>query len=117
LHALAMGEVSLSLVRGQFTKGDYGVPTMLLEAVASQDLHIWHAFFEVAGSNNDPNVLNESPLFYALKGQAPWVQFSVNGNEYNTGYYLADGIYPQWVAFIKTISLPQTDKQKLFAKF
>ena len=31
--------------RGQFTRGDYGVPTMILEAVASQDLHIWHAFF------------------------------------------------------------------------
>jgi hypothetical protein len=62
-------------------------------------------------------VLNESPLFDALKGQAPRVQFSVNENEYNMGYYLTDGIYPEWVAFMKTISLPQTNKQKLFAKF
>jgi hypothetical protein len=38
--------------RRQFTRGDYGVPTIILEAVASQDLHIWHAFFGVAGSNN-----------------------------------------------------------------
>jgi hypothetical protein len=71
LHALAMGEVSLSLVRGQFTKGDYGVPTMVLEVVASQDIHIWHAFFEVAGSNNDPNVLNESPLFLCIERASP----------------------------------------------
>jgi len=49
--------------RGQFTRGDYGVPTIVLEVVASQDLHIWHAFFGVAGSNNDLNVLNQSPLF------------------------------------------------------
>jgi hypothetical protein len=57
--------------RGQFTRGDYGVPTMVLEVVAFRDLHIWHAFFGAAGSNNDFNVLNESPLFfYALKGQA-----------------------------------------------
>jgi len=103
--------------RGQFTRGDYGVPTIVLEAVASQDLHIWHAFFGVAGSNNDLNVLNQSPLFFdALKGEATQIQFSVNGNEYNIGYYLADGIYPEWAAFMKTITLPQTEKHKLFAK-
>ncbi|KAI4971907.1 hypothetical protein ZWY2020_002821 [Hordeum vulgare] len=103
--------------RGQFTRGDYGVPTMILEAVASQDLRIWHAFFGIAGSNNDLNVLNQSPLFFdALKGEAPQVQFSVNGNEYSTSYYLGDGIYPEWAAFMKTIPLPQTEKHKLFAK-
>ncbi|KAI5021161.1 hypothetical protein ZWY2020_055006 [Hordeum vulgare] len=103
--------------RGQFTRGDYGVPTMILEAVASQDLRIWHAFFGIAGSNNDLNVLNQSPLFFdAWKGEAPQVQFSVNGNEYSTGYYLADGIYPEWAVFMKTIPLPQTEKHKLFAK-
>jgi hypothetical protein len=91
---------------------------MVLEAVASQDLHIWHAFFGVAGSNNDLNVLNQSPLFFdALKGEAPQVQFSVNGNEYTTGYYLADGIYLEWAAFMKTIPLPQTEEHKLFAQF
>jgi hypothetical protein len=52
---------------------------MILEAVASHDLHIWHAFFGVAGSNNDINVLNQSPLFLeAIKGEAPRVQFTVN---------------------------------------
>jgi hypothetical protein len=103
--------------RGQFTRGDYGVPTIILEAVASKDLHIWHAFFGVAGSNNDLNVLNQSPLFFdALKGEAPQVHFSVNGNEYNTGYYLADGIYPEWAAFMKSIPVPQTQKHKVFAE-
>jgi len=103
--------------RGQFTRGDYGVPTIILEAVASHDLHIWHAFFGVAGSNNDLNVLNQSPLFLdALKGEAPQVQFSINGNEYRTGYYLADGIYPEWAAFMKSITLPQTEKHQLFAE-
>jgi hypothetical protein len=45
--------------RGQFTRGDKGVPTMILEAVATKDLRIWHAFFGIAGSNNDINVLNK----------------------------------------------------------
>ncbi|KAL6846224.1 hypothetical protein ACP4OV_023672 [Aristida adscensionis] len=102
--------------RGQHITGRYGVPTMILEAVASHDLRIWHAFFGVAGSNNDINVLNQSPLFIeVLKGDAPQVQFSVNGREYNTGYYLADGIYPEWAAFMKTIPAPQTEKHQLFA--
>jgi hypothetical protein len=62
-------------------------------------------------------VLNQSPLFFdALKGETPQVQFSVNGNEYSTGYYLADGIYPEWTAFMKTITLPQSEKHKLFAQ-
>ena len=49
--------------KGQFTRGDQKVPTIILEAVASHDLWIWHAFFGVAGSNNDINVLNQSTIF------------------------------------------------------
>uniref|UniRef100_A0A452YLB5 DDE Tnp4 domain-containing protein n=1 Tax=Aegilops tauschii subsp. strangulata TaxID=200361 RepID=A0A452YLB5_AEGTS len=65
--------------KGQFTRGDYGVSTVMLEAVASQDTWIWHSFFGVAGSNNDLNVLNQSPLFTeVLEGRAPPVQFTVN---------------------------------------
>ena len=44
--------------KGQFTCGDYGVPTIILEAVVDKDLRIWHAFFGVSGSNNNINVLN-----------------------------------------------------------
>jgi hypothetical protein len=103
--------------KGQFTRGDHGVSTVMLEAVASQDNWIWHAFFGVAGSNNDINVLNQSPLFTKkLQGMAPEVQFTVNGNQYKMGYYLADGIYPEWAAFGKTIPLPQSDEDKLYAR-
>jgi hypothetical protein len=79
-----------------YTHGDHGVPTIILEEVASHDRWIWHAFFGVAGSNNDINVLNQSHLFVEqLRGEAPKVQYSINGREYNIGYYLADGIYIQ----------------------
>lgn len=58
----------------------------MLEVVASHDLWIWHAFFGVAGSNNDINVLNQSTLFTeVLQGRAPDVEFMVNGNEYKLG--------------------------------
>ncbi|KAI3706770.1 hypothetical protein L6452_24726 [Arctium lappa] len=101
--------------KGQFTRGDHGVPTIMLEVVASQDLWIWHAFFGVAGSNNDINVLNQSPLFNnVLQGCAPQVQFVVNGTEYNKGYYLGDGIYPEWATIVKSFSHPSDPKRKKF---
>ncbi|XP_072147811.1 uncharacterized protein [Setaria viridis] len=103
--------------RGQYTSGKEHAPTMILEAVATHDLRIWHSYFGVAGANNDINVLNHSPLFIqALKGEAPKVYYSVNGTQYNAGYYLADGIYPQWAAFVKSIAAPQSEKDKLYAQ-
>jgi hypothetical protein len=82
--------------KDQFTCGDQKVSTLILEVVASHDLWIWHAFFGVAGSNNDINVLNQFTVFIkVLKGQAPRVQYMVNGNQHNIGYFLADGIYPE----------------------
>ncbi|XP_074325375.1 uncharacterized protein LOC141662739 [Apium graveolens] len=104
--------------KGMFMNGHKGVATIVLEAVASSDLWIWHAFFGVAGSNNDINVLDRSPVFdEVLQGRAPEVNYTINGNNYNTGYYLTDGIYPEWTTFVKTIPRPQNEKRKLFSKY
>jgi hypothetical protein len=51
-----------------------------------------------------------------VQGRAPTVQFSVNENNYNMGYYLTDGIYPEWSAFAKSITRPQSQKHKLYAQ-
>ncbi|XP_021764867.1 uncharacterized protein LOC110729439 [Chenopodium quinoa] len=89
--------------------------TVILEAVVSWDLWIWHAFFGTPGTCNDINVLQHSPVFDdILNGRAPQVNFTVNGNTYNQGYYLTYGIYPKWATFISAITSPQTPKQKLF---
>ncbi|GJS65089.1 putative RNA-directed DNA polymerase [Tanacetum coccineum] len=54
--------------RAQFCRGDHGPdPSILLEAITSNDLWIWHAFFGVSGMNNDVNVLRQSPFFNDLK--------------------------------------------------
>jgi len=82
-------------------------PTIILEAVASQDLWIWHAFFGMPGSLNDINVLDRSPIFTALaEGRIAPVNYTINGHEYTMGYYLADVIYPNWSTFVKTIPRP-----------
>ncbi|XP_030959140.1 uncharacterized protein LOC115981094 [Quercus lobata] len=81
--------------KGQYS-GHIHEPTFVLEAVASFDLWIWHAFFGLPRSNNDINVLERSPIFSELKqGRAPAVNYSINGHEYTMGYYLVDGIYPK----------------------
>jgi len=103
--------------KASFQKKLYKVPTIILEAVASYDLWIWHAFFGLPGSLNDINVLDRSPVFQELyEDRAPKCEYVVNGHEYKIGYYLSDGIYPKWATFVKTIPLPQGQKKKLFAE-
>ncbi|XP_075473436.1 protein ANTAGONIST OF LIKE HETEROCHROMATIN PROTEIN 1-like [Primulina tabacum] len=100
--------------KGQFTRG-HGSPTIVLEAVASQDLWIWHAFFGVAGSRNDINVLYESPIFNnILQENAPEINFTVNVTHYTKGYYLTDGIYPEWATFVKAFPCPEYPERRLF---
>ncbi|XP_002893144.2 uncharacterized protein LOC9329205 [Arabidopsis lyrata subsp. lyrata] len=101
--------------KGQYSRG-HGKPTIVLEAVASQDLWIWHAFFGAPGTCNDINVLDRSPVFDdILEGRAPRLRYEVNGHQYKMGYYLTDGIYPKWATFIQSITRPQGPKASLFA--
>ena len=56
--------------------------TIILEAIASQDLWIWHAFFGMPGSHNDINVLHRSHIFAKLaEGTTPEVNYSINGHD------------------------------------
>jgi hypothetical protein len=58
--------------------------TIIIETVASHDRWIWHAFFGVAGSNHDIDVLNQSSLFVdVIRGRTPEVSFTINGREYH----------------------------------
>ena len=102
--------------QGQFQDRN-GSKSLIMEAVATQDLWIWHAYIGMPGSNNDLNVVDRSPLMTnMLKGVAPNVEYTVNGNQYNMCYLLCDGIYPDWSVFMKTISEPQGRKRQLYAK-
>ncbi|KAI3508277.1 hypothetical protein L1887_23283 [Cichorium endivia] len=97
---------------GQYTRGDKGHPTVVLEAAASQDLWIWHAYFGSPGSNNDINIYQMSPLFdNVCNGSAPYLPFQVNGTTYKYGYYLVDGIYPEHAVVVKPLSCPVDPKR------
>ena len=93
MYALGVEELSTAW-KGQYARGS-SKPTIVLEAVASYDLWIWHAFFGPTGTLNDINVLDRSPVFDdIIQGRAPKVTFCVNGRQYKMAYYLTDGIYP-----------------------
>ncbi|CAM6082473.1 unnamed protein product [Calypogeia fissa] len=102
--------------QGSFTDKDKE-KSFILEAIADQELWIWHAFFGLAGGNNDLNVLDRSPLLNEwVRNNSGDISFQVNGVQYNQAYLLVDGIYPTWSMFISTVHLPQTEKLKHFAR-
>ncbi|XP_071729396.1 protein ALP1-like [Rutidosis leptorrhynchoides] len=108
----------LGSIDWQYTRGDQKGPSVMLEAVASQDLWICHAFFGMAGSNNDINVLNMSSLFNTIKDvSAPPSPFEVNGHHYERGYYLGDGIYSDWAMLVKAPHNPIDEPRKKFKRF
>ncbi|XP_062025653.1 uncharacterized protein LOC133741968 [Rosa rugosa] len=101
--------------QGQFV-GHYHHPTIVLEAVASYDTWIWHAFFGIPGSHNDISVLDCSHLFDELaEGHGPTVNYFLNQKPHTIRYYLTDGIHPSWGTIVKSISRPQIRKLKYFA--
>nr|GEX32273.1 hypothetical protein [Tanacetum cinerariifolium] len=58
---------------------------------------------------------DSSPLFDdLLKDLASVVPYVVNGFEYRNGYYLADGIYPEWASFVKSFTVATDLKHAYF---
>ncbi|KAL5165755.1 hypothetical protein HKD37_18G050829 [Glycine soja] len=73
--------------------------------------------FGTTGSNNGIIMLNASNVFNeVLSGHVSAVQYIVNGTQYDMGYYLANDIYSDFATFVKTISMPQGEKRKLFVQ-
>ncbi|XP_039686192.1 uncharacterized protein [Medicago truncatula] len=92
-----------------------------------RELSISHNYFtqQVDSANkkgisltlNDIKVLDRSSVFDDVEqGKALRVNFFVNQRPYNMAYYLADGIYPSYPTFVKSIRFPQSEPNKLFAK-
>lgn len=71
--------------------------TIILEAVASHDLWVWHSLFGMYDSHNDIHVLQQSPMFRRLcNSESPPCNYTFNACDRNMRCYLANVIYPQW---------------------
>jgi hypothetical protein len=71
----------------------------------------------MAGAHNDINLLQLSPVFARLaEANAPSVSYEVMGHPYTKGYYLVDGIYLEWLVFMKTHCDPKEKKYSRFVK-
>ena len=67
---------------------------------------------------NDINVLNKSSIVLSIfNGQLDLLTqpYRINNAERDYGYFLVDGIYPNWSIFINTFNDPQDEKETLFA--
>ncbi|KAF6170224.1 hypothetical protein GIB67_038757, partial [Kingdonia uniflora] len=88
---------------GQYT-GYKKISTVILEAITSQDIWIWHVFFGVPCSNSDVNVLHQGWLFNNLSnGVVSPCNYNIGTVPHTIGNYLADGVYPKWQTLIQII--------------
>lgn len=89
---------------------------VLLEAIAYGELCIWGCHIGKAGSMNDLNILDKSPLDNGILGRhlLPKFEYEVNGKKLTCHDFLVDGIYPHWAIFVSTIAEGTNQKKKLF---
>jgi glutathione S-transferase len=108
-------EACLIQFSGQF-KGKEKKPTIVLKAVADGECCIWHAAFGDPGNLNDLNILDMSLTMERIfRGDfPPRFTFLVNNVAFKTACFLADGIYPAWALFIKTIRNAMSPKNKRY---
>jgi hypothetical protein len=94
-------------------------PTIVLEAVSDYNLWIWHAAFGFAGSLNDINIWEQSPLLKMFVdgtfSKEVDFEFQIAGKVFHRCWYLVDGIYPEIARFAKTIDEPVGRGKKLYA--
>ena len=96
-------------------------PTIVLEAFADYNLWIWHAAFGYAGSLNDINIWEQSPLLKSFVDgtftKDVDFEFTINDNTFHHCWLLVDGIYPELSRFVKTIDEPRGQGTRIFASW
>lgn len=106
--------------KGQYHSSRNGkLATIVAEALCDPMLYIWSWFSGMAGTNNDLNVLNSSPLFQDIINNAFSFTIAVKykiiqgiGEESSLPYFLVDGIYRTWSIFAGPIRDPTVDQQQ-----
>jgi Plant transposon protein len=81
---------------------------------------IWHTRFGFPGTHNDINIWDQSSLLRMfLDGTFLNVDFSfrIGNKTFDKVWIMVDGIYPELSRFVKTISIPVNQVQKMYSKW
>ena len=103
---------------GAFKNGDKKKPSIVLEAVSDYHMFFWHASYGCAGTLNDINIMNLSPLTEMfVNGEMEMLEkevvpFNIGKESFKKLYVLVDGIYPTRTRFVKAIKEPISDREK-----
>ena len=80
-------------------------------------MYFFQAYVGLPGSLNDINIMNHTTMQRNyMRSIAIDHKFKIGEQEYTGGYFLADGIYPDFPYLVKSIPEPLTNKEKNFAK-
>jgi Plant transposon protein len=107
--------------QGQFKNGRYKYSSVVVEGMVDHNLWFWHASVGHAGTNNDTNIWEVSPLLEALLTDE-WskecdLEFILDGQSFEQLWILVDGIYPPIARFVKTVAHPVGTVAKLFSQW
>jgi hypothetical protein len=93
-----------------------------MEAICDYHLFFWHVSYGYAGTLNDLNILNLSPLlgrlvdgsFVELEKEAGVVPYNISEEEFDKCFLLVDGIYPKYSRFVQGIKEPRSPEETTF---
>jgi hypothetical protein len=103
-------------------KGKGSKPSIVMEAICGYHLFFWHVSYGYAGTLNDLNILNLSPLlgrlvdgsFVELEKESGVVPYNISEEEFDKCFLLVDGIYPKYSRFVKGIKEPISPEEATF---
>jgi Plant transposon protein len=84
-------------------------------------LWIWHASFGYAGTLNDINIWEQSPLLNAFTDgtftKCIDFEFTIGNTKFDKVWLLVDGIYPDIARFAKTLNEAVGEDRKLYVRW
>ena len=104
-------------------KGKEKKSTVVLEAIADYNLWFWHASYGYAGTLNDNNILNLSPLLESIvtgkfaELESEVTPYKILEEEFKFLFILVDGIYPRYARFVKGQKEPITNREKCLSEW
>ncbi|KAH1209513.1 hypothetical protein GmHk_15G044022 [Glycine max] len=87
-----------------------------IQIVETTIVECLHRFYLRRPNNEDIERLLQRGVTRGFSRRVSAMQYIVNEIQYDMGYYLVDKIYPDFTTFVKTISMSQGEKGKLFAQ-